>query len=39
MFTEIGDRKHWHEVPDDDIVMTKDQLSKGISSWARERTI
>eukprot|EP00938_MAST-03A_sp_MAST-3A-sp1_P004460 g4460.t1 len=30
MFTEIGDRKHWHEVPDDDIVMTKDQLSHGL---------
>lgn len=30
MFTEIGDRKHWHEVPDEDIVMTKDQLSHGL---------
>ena len=30
MFTEIGDRKHWHEIPDDDIVMTKDQLSHGL---------
>ena len=30
MFTEIGDRKHWHEVPDDDIVMTKEQLSHGL---------
>jgi len=30
MFTEIGDRKHWHEIPDEDIVMTKEQLTHGL---------